>query len=95
GQYIAVRSVVDGEPKTRFYSPITRKCQHGSIDLLIKTSPAESTGMTRHIMDLKPGQYLEFCGPKGGFNFDLMQVPKIGLIAGGVGISPMIQIIRE
>mmetsp|Transcript_23231 Transcript_23231/g.30335 ORF Transcript_23231/g.30335 Transcript_23231/m.30335 type:complete len:828 (-) Transcript_23231:670-3153(-) len=95
GQYIAIRSTVNGETKTRFYSPITRKDQHGCIDLLIKTSPNESAGMTKHIMDMKPGHYLEFSGPKGGFDFDIMHVPKIGLIAGGVGISPMIQIIRQ
>jgi NAD(P)H-flavin reductase len=95
GQYVAVRANMQGEMKTRFYSPITREDTHGCIDLLIKTSPNESVGMTRHIMDMKPGHFLEFCGPKGGFNFDFKTVPKLGLIAGGVGISPMIQIIRQ
>jgi len=95
GQYIAVRSTIAGDSKIRFYSPITREDTHGCIDLLIKTTPNESVGMTRHIMDMKPGHFLEFAGPKGGFDFDIKQVPKIGLIAGGVGISPMIQIIRQ
>jgi len=95
GQYIAVRAAFAGDSKVRFYSPITRYDTHGCIDLLIKTSPNESLGMTQHIMDMKPGHFLEFSGPKGGFNFDIKEVPKIGLIAGGVGISPMIQIIRQ
>ena len=56
--------------------------------------------MTAHVNDLKPGDTLEFKGPLGGLALDLSpgaslgRVRRIGLIAGGTGIAPMLQILR-
>lgn len=43
--------------------------------------------------DLHPGQTIEAKGPTGNFLYSRNMVKKLGMIAGGVGITPMLQII--
>lgn len=40
------------------------------------------------------GQYAEVRGPKGSFNYQPNMCTAIGMIAGGTGITPMLQVIR-
>jgi cytochrome-b5 reductase len=46
---------------------------------------------------MKPGDYIDMKGPVAGFDWSVTsgEVAKIGMIAGGVGVSPMVQIMRE
>lgn len=99
GQYIAVRAVIDGKPQERYYSPVSRPETPGVMDLLLKVDP--SGGAMSHFLDhLRPGDSVDFRGPLGGIALDLApgadlgRVRKLGLIAGGTGISPMLQILR-
>eukprot|EP00163_Fabomonas_tropica_P031725 TRINITY_DN764_c0_g1_i2.p1 TRINITY_DN764_c0_g1~~TRINITY_DN764_c0_g1_i2.p1 ORF type:complete len:723 (-),score=165.56 TRINITY_DN764_c0_g1_i2:129-2297(-) len=94
GQYIAVRATVQGSEMIRYYSPISRPDAYGHIDLLIKVDN-KGGDMSHHLTSLKPGDEVDFRGPLGGIDLSTEKVQKIGMIAGGSGISPMIQIIRS
>ncbi|KNE70900.1 hypothetical protein AMAG_20207 [Allomyces macrogynus ATCC 38327] len=104
GEYVAVRAEINGEQIVRYYSPISRPDNLGHIDLLIKVDDHGS--MSHHIATMRPGKdALEFKGPLGSNFPDLgldaegagadSPVRKIALIAGGTGLSPMVQIIRS
>ena len=85
--------MIDGKAVVRYYSPLSRPDDLGHIDLLIKV---DDYGLMSHFLaGLKYGGELAFKGPMGGFEFEDNGITKIGLICGGTGISPMIQIMRD
>ncbi|ORZ31129.1 hypothetical protein BCR44DRAFT_1392892, partial [Catenaria anguillulae PL171] len=102
GEYVAVRAEINNEQLVRFYSPISRPDDPGHIDLLIKVD--DQGAMSKHIDALVPGvDALEFKGPLGK-DFPKLAisrtvpsagVKRIALVAGGTGISAMIQVIRS
>lgn len=76
----------------RSYTPISGDHQPGYFDLLIKSYP---TGNISKIMASLPvGHTVRFKGPKGAFVYQPNMVRRFGMIAGGTGITPMLQIIR-
>lgn len=77
----------------RYYSPISRPNDLGHIDLLIKVD--DKGIMSQHLNSMVPGDHLDFKGPMGGLHIDWKKKTKIGLVCGGTGISPMLQIIRQ
>jgi succinate dehydrogenase/fumarate reductase flavoprotein subunit/NAD(P)H-flavin reductase len=108
-QYISVRAVIDDKPQVRYYSPISRYDDLGHVDLLVKVE-SDAKGMSQHIAALRVGDTLEFSGPHGALRLDeelvrpgqwvgnltgRARVSKLVLVAGGAGISPMIQILRS
>lgn len=101
GQFIALRGELDGETLMGYFSPITRPSDEGVIGLLAR---ADSKGgpITRLLELSRPGSTLYMCA-MGGLRlkfeperilFRDAEVKRIGLLAGGTGIAPMIQIIR-
>jgi cytochrome-b5 reductase len=50
------------------------------------------TSMTNFLYGLKIGETVEFKGPLGGFEYHRNMYREIGLVAGGTGISPMMQV---
>lgn len=91
------RAVISGKEVIRFYSPISRNSDYGKIDLLVKIEPEKSYlgSMTGYLNSLEVGNTLEFKGPLGGFEYHRNMYKEVGMIAGGTGISPMVQIIRS
>ncbi|KAI9000380.1 hypothetical protein DFJ74DRAFT_613972 [Hyaloraphidium curvatum] len=84
----------DGTPDyaIRPYTPVSED-GHGYFDLIVKKYP---TGvLSSHIHSLKPGDKLEFKGPLVKFVYKPNEIPQITMIAGGSGITPMIQVARE
>ena len=94
GQYICVRAKINGELIVRPYSPMSRPGDTGRLDLMVKADPDAKGAMTVHMAQLKLGDVLEFAGPMGGVDLYKRRPKKIGLIAGGVGVAPMLSIIR-
>ncbi|KAH6917208.1 NADH-cytochrome b5 reductase [Coprinopsis sp. MPI-PUGE-AT-0042] len=92
GQHIAVSAEINGKTIIRNYTPVSLDDERGSFDLLIKTY--EKGNISRHVTTLKPGNTLKVKGPKGNFKYEANLVSHLGMIAGGTGIAPMIQIIR-
>lgn len=76
----------------RSYTPISGDHQPGYFDLLIK-SYAQGN-ISRYMASLMVGQTIRVRGPKGAFDYQPNMSRRIGMVAGGSGITPMLQIIR-
>lgn len=96
GQHMSIAATlkVDGEPKqiVRSYTPISSDENAGYFDLLIKSYPQGN--ISRHMGTLNIGDNLQVRGPKGAMVYAPGLVKRFGMIAGGTGITPMLQIIR-
>ena len=91
---VAATLEVKGEQKeiVRSYTPISSDENRGYFDLLIKSYPTGN--ISRHMATLKLGDTMKFKGPKGAMVYTPGLVKRFGMIAGGTGITPMLQIIR-
>lgn len=76
----------------RPYTPISDPDSKGYFDLLIKIYPEGK--MSQHLASLKPGDVLEVKGPIEKLRYVPNLKKKIGMIAGGTGITPMLQVIK-
>jgi cytochrome-b5 reductase len=97
GQHISIGAPLpqpDGTTKeiVRSYTPISGDHQPGYFDLLIKSYPQGN--ISKHMASLVVGQTIKVRGPKGAFVYEPNMVKHFGMIAGGTGITPMLQIIR-
>lgn len=97
GQHISIGAHLpqpDGTVKeiVRSYTPISGDHQPGFIDLLIKSYPQGN--ISKHMASLLVGQAIRIRGPKGAFVYTPNMVRHFGMIAGGTGITPMLQVIR-
>ncbi|KAH7289887.1 hypothetical protein KP509_30G022700 [Ceratopteris richardii] len=83
----------DGKPNyvIRPYTPISPPDSRGYFDLMVKIYPQGK--MSSHIGSLKPGDTLEVKGPISKILYKPNMKKNIGMIAGGTGITPMLQII--
>ncbi|CAI6099390.1 unnamed protein product [Clonostachys chloroleuca] len=96
GQHISIGAVLpqpDGTSKEiiRSYTPVSGDHQPGYFDLLIKTYPKGN--ISKHIEALEIGQSIRVRGPKGAFSYKPNMVRHFGMIAGGTGLTPMLQIV--
>jgi len=97
GQHISIGATLpqpDGTTKeiVRSYTPISGDHQPGYFDLLIKSYPQGN--ISRHMASLAVGQTIKVKGPKGAFVYTPNMVRHFGMIAGGTGITPMLQVVR-
>ncbi|KAI8826654.1 uncharacterized protein EV422DRAFT_490634, partial [Fimicolochytrium jonesii] len=92
GQHISVCADVNGKEITRSYTPTSNDDEKGHFDLLIKSYP--NGNLSKLFSELKLGDELKVKGPKGQFQYTPNCVKEIGMIAGGTGITPMLQIIK-
>ncbi|KAF8446117.1 hypothetical protein L210DRAFT_3619855 [Boletus edulis BED1] len=92
GQHISVSAEINGKEITRSYTPTSSDDDLGYFDLLIKSY--EKGNISRHFSLLKIGDKVKVRGPKGFFKYSPTLSRHIGMIAGGTGITPMLQIIR-
>ena len=90
GQYVSIRAKVNGEDVVRSYSPMSRITDHGQIQLLVKCEDAGH--MSVCLANLRPGETIEFTGPLGTADLDPHKYTKMGLIAGGAGVSAVLQV---
>lgn len=83
----------EGNPKyvIRPYTPISDPDAKGYFDLLIKVYPEGK--MSQHFASLKPGDVVEVKGPIEKLRYSPNMKKHIGMVAGGSGITPMLQII--
>ncbi|KII93471.1 hypothetical protein PLICRDRAFT_131281 [Plicaturopsis crispa FD-325 SS-3] len=92
GQHISVSAEINGKDITRSYTPTSSDDDLGHFDLLIKAY--EKGNISRYISLLKIGDKVRIKGPKGQFKYHSSLSREIGMIAGGTGITPMLQIIH-
>ncbi|GAB5585826.1 NADH-cytochrome b5 reductase [Umbelopsis nana] len=92
GQHISIMAEINGKQISRSYTPTSLDEDKGHFDLLIKSYPTGN--ISKYIGELKVGDSVAVRGPKGSFNYTPGLVRSFGMIAGGTGITPMLQIIR-
>jgi cytochrome-b5 reductase len=93
GQHVAIKANVDGQPISRSYTPISNNLDRGRMELLIKCYP-DGKLTSKYLANLETGDEVFFRGPKGAMKYSPGMCKKIGMIAGGTGITPMYQLIR-
>lgn len=91
---MSIAATIEGQPQevVRSYTPISSDENPGYFDLLIKSYPTGN--ISKYVASLKIGQPLKVRGPKGAMVYTPGLVRHFGMIAGGTGITPMLQIIR-
>ncbi|KAI9852263.1 MAG: NADH-cytochrome b5 reductase [Thelocarpon superellum] len=94
GQHISIAALLPEQPKeiVRSYTPISSDENPGYFDLLIKSYPTGN--ISKYMASLKVGETIKVKGPKGNMVYTPNLVRHFGMIAGGTGITPMLQIIR-
>lgn len=75
------------------YTPITTDDQPGYFELLIKGYP--NGNVSKYLCSLKAGDYVQVKGPVPKLPYTANMKKQIGMIAGGSGITPMLQIAKE
>lgn len=108
GQHISIQAEIEGKIIQRSYTPTSSDDDLGYFDLLVKSY--EKGNISRFLSLLKIGDKIRVKGPKGQvrpasprmhihsysvqFNYRPALSREFGMIAGGTGITPMLQIIR-
>ncbi|KAI5295086.1 NADH-cytochrome b5 reductase [Ascosphaera acerosa] len=94
GQHISLAATPEGAAKEvmRSYTPISSDDDKGYFDLLVKSYPQGN--ISKHLATLRVGDTMKVRGPKGAMVYTPNMCRHIGMIAGGTGITPMLQIIK-
>jgi len=82
----------DGKPAVRPYTPISTVDTKGHLDLLIKKYPEGN--VSKYVHDLKVGESVQVKGPFKKLEYKPNMKKTIGMVAGGTGITPMVQVIE-
>lgn len=95
GQFLTIRTTPEGaeKPVTRTYTASSAR-SYATYRISVKREP---TGVvSNHLHDtIKVGDIIEAKAPKGTFHIDTAEERPAILIAGGVGITPMISMTRH
>jgi len=83
----------EGKKIVRPYTPISTNDEKGYFDLLVKRYPEGNA--SRHLTDLKVGDSVDVKGPIEKLKYVPNMKKNLYMIAGGSGITPMYQVIRE
>jgi len=110
GEHVKLTSLVNSKSLSRFYSPVSDPHQQGYFEIIVKIySPTEdnpNSGAFSSFLDsLEPGDEISISGPfgylgylaRGSFLFKqkIQNYKTIAMIAGGSGLTPMLQLIRH
>ncbi|KAJ6120364.1 hypothetical protein N7523_004644 [Penicillium sp. IBT 18751x] len=93
GQHVAIKATVNGESVSRSYTPTSNNLDLGVLELVIKCYP-DGLLTGQYLANLNVGDKVLFRGPKGTMRYRRGLCRRIGMIAGGTGITPMYQLIR-
>jgi ferredoxin-NADP reductase len=89
GSHINVSLLIDGQPQTRCYSLVGERSPNG-YRIAVRLAP-DSRGGSRAMWALHPGARLEISNPSSLFDIDWAR-SNYCLIAGGIGITPIVGI---
>lgn len=93
GHHLLARTVIDGTDEIRPYNPISPRYASGYFDLMVKSYPDGK--VSKFFAGLEPGKTVDFMGPVGKLNYYSNSSKEIGLVAGGSGITPMLQVLND
>src|SRR5262249_23357576 len=93
GQFLTLRLNLDGRDVRRSYTIASSPTRTASCELTIKRE--EQGYVSRHLHDVvREGATFNVSAPAGRFTFTGGEAEEIVMIAGGVGVTPLMAIIR-
>jgi ferredoxin-NADP reductase len=93
GQFLTVTVPVNGKPVKRSYTIASSPTQHDYAEITVKHE--EGGEVSGHLHNhVQEGDLLESSGPSGSFIFTGRECKCILLIGGGVGITPLMSVLR-
>ena len=92
GDHLYVHAAVNGKTVKRPYTPSSVPGTTGYFDLTVKRY--ETGLVSRYLHDRSIGEMVQMSGPNNGGHWVDGMAKRVGFVAGGTGITPMISIIR-
>ncbi len=92
GQFVPVRLRVDGREYVRCYSISSSPFSAGFLELSVKRQGLVSNALHS---TARPGAILSIKAPNGAFRYPAGDDRPIVLLAGGVGITPLVSMLRH
>lgn len=93
GQFLTLTVNIGGKPVKRSYTIASTPTQLHYCAITVKRE--ENGAVSRYLNDsVKEGDLLEVAGPNGKFTFTGTEADSIVLIGGGVGITPLMSVVR-
>ncbi|OQS02248.1 nitrate reductase [Thraustotheca clavata] len=103
GQHLRIRVSIDGKLYERAYTPVSAQDQKHTFDIIVKVYPDGI--VSSHLANLSIGSVVRMIGPQGTFGYSnvgeitvssiaYQNIKHIAMIAGGSGITPLLQLIR-
>ncbi|QOU20448.1 hypothetical protein BRETT_005105 [Brettanomyces bruxellensis] len=93
GQHLACKVQIDGKDEIRYYTPISNQFDEGFFDIMVKSY--KEGKVSRYFAGLKVGEKVDFKGPVGRMEYTKNMAKEIYMIAGGSGITPMLQVLAS
>lgn len=94
GQYMNLELNIDGKIVRRSYTIASAPSQRGHVELTTKRNPVGTA--SRHMHDVvRAGDRIMIGAPAGKFYFNDLKSEGVVLISGGVGITPLMSILRN
>jgi glycine betaine monooxygenase B len=94
GQYVTISAEIDGERVSRCYTVSSPSTRPYSVQLTVKRENGGRMSAWLHDV-LAVGDRVELSGPAGEFSTAYHPAERILLLAGGVGITPMMSILES
>jgi len=93
GQYLNLALTVDGRRVNRSYTIASSPTRGGQCEISVKRGQGPGSS---HLHDAwREGQRVRVSAPAGAFVFDPASASRVVLIAGGIGITPLLSTIRS
>jgi ferredoxin-NADP reductase len=93
GQFLTLTVLIDGKPVRRAYTIASSPTQHDYVEVTVKHE--EGGLVSGHLHDrVREGDLLDCSGPNGSLIFTGRECKCILLIGGGVGITPLMSVLR-
>ncbi len=92
GQFVTIRVPVDGKDYARCYSISSAPDVRGYLEISVKRLGLVSSALHATV---RPGGMLSLKSPAGAFRYPAGDVRPIALLAGGIGITPLMSMLRH
>ena len=94
GQYINLKLAIDGKRVNRSYTIASSPTRNAYVEISVKK--AQNGYGSKHLHETwHEGQLISVSAPAGKFFFAGHEAQKVVLIAGGIGITPMMSVVRS
>ncbi|KAF4306081.1 putative NADH-cytochrome b5 reductase protein [Botryosphaeria dothidea] len=94
GQHISIAATLPGQPRKSSAPTRPSRPTRTAATSTCSSRPTRPGNISKHVAGLSVGQTIKVKGPKGAMVYTPNLVRHFGMIAGGTGITPMLQIIK-